>query len=88
MWSSWEDLGGIITSAPSASSRAANRLDVFARGESNHLLWKIWNGVSWSTWHDLDGYLTSSPSSFSWGPDRIDVFAKGINDELIYIYME
>ena len=40
-WSSWEALGGSITSKPTAVSWGGRRLDVFARGQNNHL-WHIW----------------------------------------------
>jgi hypothetical protein len=36
-WSRWEDLGGILSSAPAVSSWSANRLDVFGRGQNNAL---------------------------------------------------
>lgn len=81
-WSSWMDLGGVLTSAPSASSWGRNRLDVFARG-SNNALWHLyWNGSKWSEWEDLGGSLTSSPAAVSWGLNRIDVFARGANNAL------
>ncbi|WP_279401472.1 hypothetical protein [Piscibacillus salipiscarius] len=37
-WSSWENLGGRLTSAPAVSSWQANRLDVFARGQNQDLI--------------------------------------------------
>jgi hypothetical protein len=81
-WSDWEDLGGILTSAPAASSWGRNRLDVFGRG-TNNALWHIyWNGSRWSVWEDLGGSLTSSPAAVSWGPNRIDVFGRGTNNAL------
>ena len=46
-WSQWEDLGGILTSAPTVSSWSEGRLDVFARGTDNSLIHKWWNG-NWS----------------------------------------
>jgi hypothetical protein len=36
-WSQWEDLGGILTSAPAVASWQPNRLDVFARGQNQAL---------------------------------------------------
>ena len=43
-WSNWEDLGGIITSAPAVSSWQRNRLDVFARGQNQSLWHLYWDG--------------------------------------------
>ena len=40
-WSGWEDLGGVLTSAPAAASWQPNRLDVFAKGQNN-ALWHIY----------------------------------------------
>jgi hypothetical protein len=40
-WSGWQSLGGVITSDPAAVSWGGNRLDVFAKGQNEHL-WHIW----------------------------------------------
>ncbi len=42
-WSEWEDLSGKLTTAPTVASWGSNRLDVFARGENQHLWHKAWN---------------------------------------------
>lgn len=81
-WSQWEDLGGVLTSAPAVASWQPNRLDVFGRGQNNALWHKWWNGSSWSEWEDLGGVLTSDPAAVSWGPNRIDVFGRGQNNSL------
>jgi len=81
-WSRWEDLGGVLTSAPAVSSWQSNRLDVFGRGQNNALWHKWWDGSSWSGWEDLGGILTSAPAAVSWGPNRIDVFGRGQNNRL------
>ncbi|HNU80070.1 MAG TPA: sialidase, partial [Bacillota bacterium] len=87
-WSQWEDLGGILTSAPAAASWQPNRLDVFARGQ-NQALWHVyWNGARWSAWEDLGGILTTGPGAVSWGTNRIDVFARGQNQALWHIYWD
>jgi hypothetical protein len=87
-WSQWEDLGGILTSAPAVASWQPNRLDVFARGQNNHLWHRYWNGARWSEWEDLGGVLTTGPAAVSWGPNRIDVFARGQNQALWHIYWD
>ncbi|MDF2520496.1 MAG: hypothetical protein K0R84_1124 [Clostridia bacterium] len=81
-WSQWEDLGGILTSGPAVASWQANRLDVFGRGQNNHLWHKWWDGSRWSEWEDLGGILTSAPEAVSWGFNRIDVFGRGQNQSL------
>lgn len=81
-WSRWEDLGGVLTSAPAVSSWQANRLDVFGRGQNQSLWHKWWDGSNWSQWEDLGGVLTSAPAAVSWGPNRIDVFGRGQNQSL------
>ncbi len=75
-WSSWESLGGVLTSEPAAVSWGFNRIDVFVRGPGN-ALWHRWWGGSWSAWVSLGGKLTSAPTAASWGPGRIDVFVRG-----------
>ncbi|MDD3168984.1 MAG: sialidase, partial [Eubacteriales bacterium] len=81
-WSDWEDLGGILTSAPAVASWQINRLDVFGRGQNQALWHKWWDGSRWSDWEDLGGILTSAPGAVSWGPNRIDVFGVGQNQSL------
>jgi hypothetical protein len=81
-WSDWENLGGKLSSGPSASSRRNNRIEVFVRGQDRSLYLKYWNGKKWSDWRSLGGELTSSPAAVSWGPRRIDVFARGKNESM------
>jgi hypothetical protein len=68
VWSSWESLGGTVTSAPTTAAWGPNRLDVFALGQSRDLLHRWWNGTRWGGWESLGGTLTSQPSAVSWGP--------------------
>jgi IPT/TIG domain-containing protein len=77
-WSPWENLGGVLTSAPSAVSWGnQNRIDVFARG-SDYGLWHAWwDGTRWGGWEPLGGVLNSDPAVTSWGSGRLDVFAAG-----------
>jgi peptidoglycan hydrolase-like protein with peptidoglycan-binding domain len=81
-WHGWESLGGVLTSAPTVSSWAANRLDTFVRGTDNALWHKWWNGSSWSGWESLGGVLTSAPGAVSWGSNRIDTFVRGTDNAL------
>jgi len=84
MWSGWEDLGGILSSAPCVASWEANRLDCFVRGTDNAMWHKWWNGSSWSGWETLAGVITSAPAAVSWGPNRIDCFARGTDRHMYH----
>ncbi len=81
-WSGWQRLGGVIKSAPTVSSWAPGRLDVFARGQDNALWHKWWDGDSWHNWQSLGGEFKDAPAAVSWGSNRIDVFVRGMNDHL------
>jgi hypothetical protein len=83
-WSGWEDLGGIITSAPAVASWQSNRLDCFVRGQDSHMWHKWWNGSSWSGWEDLGGIIIDAPAAVSWGPNRIDCFVRGMNNHMFH----
>ena len=79
---SWNRLGGALTSAPDASSWGTARTDVFARGTDGALWQDTWNGSAWSSWASLGGFITADPSAVSMGPNRIDVFARGTDKGL------
>jgi Domain of unknown function (DUF1906)/Repeat of unknown function (DUF346) len=83
-WSAWEDLGGSLTSAPTAVSWGPGHIDVFARGGSNQLLHRSFDGGRWSAWESLGGVLTSGPDVAAWGSGRLDVFARGGNNQLVH----
>ncbi|WP_437949296.1 LamG-like jellyroll fold domain-containing protein [Sorangium sp. So ce296] len=85
--SSWESLGGDLSSTPAVSSWASGRLDVFVRGKDNTLFHKYFDDA-WSTWESLGGALTSGPAAVSWGNRRIDVFARGQDNELVHKYFD
>ncbi|MGH7369313.1 MAG: hypothetical protein ACREIN_00320, partial [Candidatus Methylomirabilaceae bacterium] len=70
-----------LRSAPAASSWAANRLDVFARGGEDACL-HLWYDGTWHGWQSLGGRITAAPAAVSWGADRIDVFVRGRNQGL------
>src|SRR5579859_6752310 len=82
--SSWESLGGVLTSTPAVSSWGASRADVFVRGTDNGLYQKTWDGTAWSSWRALGGVLTSGPAATSWSANRIDVFVRGTDNQLYH----
>jgi len=59
-----------------------NRLDIFYRGQNNHLWHRWWDGAQWNNEEDLGGVLTSNPAAVSWGFNRIDIFYRGQNSHL------
>jgi hypothetical protein len=83
-WSNWESLGGVLTSAPGASSRGVNRIDVVVRGTDNAVYFKAWNGSSWGPYASLGGVFTSAPASDSWSSSRIDIVGRGTDNALYH----
>lgn len=81
-WTSWEDLGGNIISAPGPSSRDSQYINVYALGANNHLMQIYWTeSEGWSQWIDLGdgppstGDVVTSPSSVSRNINEVFVFA-------------
>jgi hypothetical protein len=83
-WGGFENLAGVINSAPEAVSWGANRLDIFAKGTDNAMYHKWWNGSAWGGWENLGGVLDSAPCAVSWGPNRLDVFVKGTDNAMYH----
>jgi hypothetical protein len=81
-WGSWLRIDGLVTSGVDATSSAAGRVDLFARGPSNELLHNIQQSGTWSGWQSLGGDLTSDPTAISAEAGRIDVFARCAEDAL------
>ena len=87
------DAGGTFKGGPAAVSwgQGEHRIDVFVRGQDDHLghLWfdgkKPWHG-----WEDLGGPITSAPAVSSWAgtPRRLDVFAAGPDGQLVHKWHE
>ncbi len=77
-WSAEEDLGGILTAEPAATSRTNNIVDVFWRGPDDRLKhkWHVQN-VGWSFEEDLGGKMASAPAAASWGTLALHVFWRG-----------
>jgi hypothetical protein len=80
-WSSWEGLGGSLTSSPGAASWAAGRIDVFVAG-TDRQLWHKWYASGWSGWEPLGGTPVGAPAVTSWASGRLDVLARGPDDNL------
>jgi hypothetical protein len=80
-WSGEEDLGAVLSSAPAACTWGVGRVDIFYRGQNNHL-WHRWFDGNWHNEEDLGGVLSSAPAACSWGVGRVDIFYRGQNDHL------
>jgi spore germination protein YaaH len=78
----WQYLGGQLSAGPAATTFGINRIDVFARGQDNHLWHQVFNGTTWSGWETLGGTITADPAAVSWGNNRIDVMARGQDNQL------
>jgi hypothetical protein len=76
-WHGYENLGGVLTSAPSAASWAANRIDVVARGTDSAVWHRWWDGSQWLGWENLGGIAQGSPAICSWGAGRLAIFVVG-----------
>lgn len=79
----WKDLGGNITSAPSAMKWwGSEDIDVFGRGPEGHMWHLSMRSGEWLEWEDLGGELISAPSCISWGEERMDCFYRGKDNHL------
>jgi len=83
-WSSWQSLGGTLTSSPAATSPTSGVIDVYGRGGDGALWSREYKNNAWSSWSSLSGKLASGtgPAACSWGPGRLDVFVQGTNGAL------
>jgi hypothetical protein len=85
-WSSWQNLGGVLTSSPAATSPTSGVIDVYGRGSNGALYQKEYKNNGWLSWESLSGKITpgTGPAACSWGPGRLDVFVQGTDGALWY----
>ncbi len=85
-WSGWENLGGILTSNPTATSLGSGRLDIFVRGTDGHVYDKWFSSGGWSSWVDrgccLAGDVASSVAVTSPAPGSLSLFVVGTDHAL------
>lgn len=85
-WNGPEDLGGTLSSGPTAVARSG-RIDVFVRGGQNHIYHKYYiTGTGWSGFGDIGGNATSPPGACSMAADSYDVFYRGTDNNLKHLY--
>lgn len=89
-WSSWEDLGGELASAPSAVAWSDERIDVFARSHDNALLHRYFDAQvsTWSAWESNLVGIGGAPVVSSWTPGRLDLFIKSTVGGLFYYWYD
>ena len=81
----WASLGGVLTSAPTATRNADGRLEVFVRGTDNALYnrWQTAPNNGWSAnWGNLGGVLTSNIAAARNADGRLEVFVRGTDNAL------
>jgi hypothetical protein len=69
----------VLTSSPTVAAWAPRRLDVFARGGSNAIYHRWFDGTAWRGWEPMAGAATSQPAAASAGAGRLDVVVRGPN---------
>lgn len=75
-WTAWTDLGGVLTSRPTAVHLAGGDTLAFARGLDLGLWVRQVTGGGPGVWQPLGGLLTSEAAPVGWGT-RVDVFVRG-----------
>jgi len=84
-WSSWQNVGGYLTSSPAAASPSTGLINVFVRG-TDGALWErsaTYGGVSWSAWSKIGGLLASGTGpTISADGNGLNVFVQGTNGAL------
>jgi hypothetical protein len=78
----WELAGGVLASAPAASTWGNGRLDAFVTGTDGIVYHRFFNGTSWA-WEGLPGETSmTDTSSISTVSGSIDLFIQGADNAL------
>jgi murein DD-endopeptidase MepM/ murein hydrolase activator NlpD len=81
----WEQMGGVLTSAPDADSWSVNHREVIVRGLTNEVWSQRWNTSSWVGFTSLGlpgGGATSDPSVAARADGMLDVYVRGADNAL------
>jgi hypothetical protein len=97
-WSSEEDLGGNLTSTPTACCWWQNRIDIFYLDANSRVVHRWWDGTRFSDEEDMGivGYI--APAAATWRVTRVpvpghpptvhdertDLFVRGPNTQLLH----
>jgi len=84
---SWEKLGGYLTSSPAAASLSNGLTDVYVRGGDGALWSRHFSGTVWDSWNKIGGQIApnTGPGACSYGSGREDVFVEGMNGALYQV---
>jgi hypothetical protein len=81
-WSSWESLGGKLSSGPGCVSWGPNRVDIVARAADNTVLHWYWNGF-WQS-ENLGGEISDEPDIASTEANKLDIFGRSPNGSIAH----
>jgi hypothetical protein len=81
-WSSWESLGGGLSSDPGVGSNGSSSIDLCAKGGDNAIWCKTFNGTNWTPWCSCGGTATSGPEVFYDGSGNTLVYTRGSDNRL------
>jgi choline dehydrogenase-like flavoprotein len=88
-WSSWEDTGAAVRSAPSACQNADGRVEVFAAGEDDRLC-HLWQESplrgGWSGWERLGPAIEGDPVVARNATGHLEVYATGPGGRLGHMW--
>jgi hypothetical protein len=87
---SWEERGGILTTAPTGVSWSEDRLDLFVMGSPSGLFQMTWDSSGWSNWRPLRGtWAPFAPTAVTWAVGRLDIFVvHPITKALYHVYFD
>jgi hypothetical protein len=78
----WQSLGGVLTSAPSATSSTAAADDIFVVGTDRGMWHTSWNGTVVGNWGPGGGIITADPSALALNATNTKVFVRGTDNGL------
>ncbi len=78
----FENLGGIAGSEPSATSWGPGHVATFLRGSNGELYYLQWNNGSTTGWQSLGGQVIGNPSGVATNAGNISVFYRGTDQQL------
>ena len=84
-WGAWASLGGTLKpSRVSCLSHARDRIVCFARGRTDQLMTRRWNGgKAWEPWRDLGGVLSADPECIIVGAAGAACFGRSATGQLV-----
>lgn len=84
-WGAWASLGGELKpSRVACLSHARDRIVCFARGNTDQLMSRRWNGgKAWEPWRDLGGALSADPECIVVGLAGAACFGRSATGELV-----